>query len=226
MVAQSFSRVLHTPQVVNAIIVKHPTLSYYQGFHDVISVLVFVFTEDENLLFAVAEQLALSYLGDFMLRSDFHVLTQVLELAFPLIQAFDQQVGRFLQTAGVHPYVCLPWVITWWAHDCHDIDKIARLYDAFLASHPLFPLYLAAAMILHSKDELLSLEDCDFSTVHAFLSRLASREDLPAEELVVRAQAMIKKKPPLALVKASGNKTLREMVRRKEVYALRYPPGR
>lgn len=45
------------------------------------------------------------------------------------------------------PYFALSWLLTWFAHDVPDLDSIARLFDLFLASHPLMPLYLAAVAI-------------------------------------------------------------------------------
>ena len=39
------------------------------------------------------------------------------------------------------------WYMTWFAHDVPALPQIARLFDLFLASHPLMPLYLAAVAI-------------------------------------------------------------------------------
>lgn len=37
--------------------------------------------------------------------------------------------------------------MTWFAHDVPSLPQIARLFDLFLASHPLMPLYVAAVAI-------------------------------------------------------------------------------
>jgi hypothetical protein len=37
--------------------------------------------------------------------------------------------------------------MTWFAHDVPSQQQIARLFDLFLSSHPLMPLYLAAVAI-------------------------------------------------------------------------------
>lgn len=214
-------------QMINAMMVKRPELHYYQGYHDILSVLVLVLTDSEELCFAVAERLTLGFLGDCMLRPDFRSLTLLLELLGPLVTAFDPDVGRVLEEAGVHAYVSLPWVITWWSHDSRELGRCARMYDAFLAAPPVFPLYVAAAMIARARTELLAMgpEERDFASVHTFLARLAAREDLPVEALIVDAMRMLRKRPPAALVRASGSPALVEAVRRGEIHALAEPPG-
>ncbi len=210
--------------MINAMLCKHPSLQYFQGFHDVMSCIVLVCTDDDNMCFAIAERVALSFLGDYMQRPDFSVLTQLLELLFPLVHAFDAELGRFLKGCGIHASVCLPWVITWFAHDCRDLDKTARLFDAFLSAPPLFSIYVAAAMVLEAKSELGQLEECDFATVHSFLAQLPSRPDLPVETLIVRANTMMRKLPPAKLVRLHGTPQLQALARKDDVYSLHYPP--
>ena len=40
----------------------------------------------------------------------------------------------------------LSWVITWYGHVLSDYRFIVRLFDFFVSSHPLMPVYVAAAM--------------------------------------------------------------------------------
>ena len=48
-----------------------------------------------------------------------------------------------------------------------------RLFDVFIVSHPLFPLYLSLAMMLHPINrEMVLNTDCDFAAVHHCLSML------------------------------------------------------
>lgn len=39
------------------------------------------------------------------------------------------------------------WYMTWFAHDVPQLSQAARLFDLFLSSHPLMPLYVAAVAI-------------------------------------------------------------------------------
>ncbi len=45
---------------------------------------------------------------------------------------------------------CLSWLITWYGHVLNDFRHIVRLYDFFMACHPLMPIYLAAAVSMLS----------------------------------------------------------------------------
>lgn len=42
----------------------------------------------------------------------------------------------------------LSWLITWYGHVLKDFPTIVRLYDFFLATHPLMPVYFGAAVSL------------------------------------------------------------------------------
>lgn len=44
------------------------------------------------------------------------------------------------------PYYALSWILTWFSHDLESLDKIARLFDLFVASSPLMPVYAASAV--------------------------------------------------------------------------------
>ena len=61
-----------------------------------------------------------------------------------LLQA-DEELAQYILKAGVLPYFALSWYITWFAHEVQSLPQIARLFDLFMASHPLMPLYVGAA---------------------------------------------------------------------------------
>ena len=92
-------------------------------------------------------------------------------------------MAAFLERSGVHAFFALSWIITCFSHDLTELETVARVFDAWLSSAALFPLYLAAAVVRHRREELLSLV-CDFSVVHSFLSRLP--EDLPFDDLIMQ----------------------------------------
>ena len=48
--------------------------------------------------------------------------------------------------AEVGTIFCLSWLITWYGHVLSDFRSIVRLYDYFIACHPLMPIYMAAAV--------------------------------------------------------------------------------
>ena len=67
-------------------------------------------------------------------------------LCIPYVQA-DAEVHKHLAKAEVPPFFALSWLITWFAHSVDDLQQISRLFDLFMASHPLMPLYVAALVI-------------------------------------------------------------------------------
>lgn len=114
-----------------------------------------------------------SHLRD-SLRSDFVRLSSALRLIImPLIGAFDSEVHSHLLHCQIEPFFALSWIITWFSHDIRDTVLVKRLFDFFIASHALMPIYMSIAMVLHpfNRTEVLSTE-CDFATVHKTLSQL------------------------------------------------------
>ena len=59
----------------------------------------------------------------------------------------DAEVHDQLAAAELPPFFALGWFITWFAHSVDDFQDISRLFDLFMASHPLMPLYVAAVVI-------------------------------------------------------------------------------
>ena len=55
----------------------------------------------------------------------------------------------YVEAAGVGTVFSLSWLITWYGHVLNELKNIVRLYDFFLACHPLMPLYLAAAIVVN-----------------------------------------------------------------------------
>lgn len=108
------------------------------------------------------------------LKNNFSSLQTALKVAlFPLLWKLDKKVHNHLQDCDMEPFFCLSWVITWFSHDVRDTALVKRLFDAFLCSHPLFPLYVSIAMMLHPINRRLILHtDCDFAALHHCLAML------------------------------------------------------
>lgn len=53
--------------------------------------------------------------------------------------------GAFFR-AEVGTVFALSWLITWFGHVLSDFRHVVRLYDFFLACHPLMPIYFAAVV--------------------------------------------------------------------------------
>jgi Rab-GTPase-TBC domain len=123
---------------------------------------------------AILYQLSQSHFRDCM-RTNFTQLQIVMRLTiFPLIAFFDKEVHEHLiQCDMMEPYFALSWIITWFSHDIRDTELVKRLFDFFIVSHPIMPIYMAIAMICHplNRQDVLQTEH-DFSMVHQTLSQL------------------------------------------------------
>ena len=187
-------------------------LRYYQGFHDVGSIVLSAlggvttsapalgpggvahaggYDDDDDAgrlrstTYATASSMGLdlacrvllrlsrSHLRDAM-RSNFRTLQAALKLVvMPLTAAFDPELHSHLHDCEMEPYFCLSWVITWFSHDVRDTRLVKRLYDFFIASHPLMAVYVSVAMMIHPLNRIEVLgADCDFACVHHALADL------------------------------------------------------
>ncbi len=59
----------------------------------------------------------------------------------------DGEVHDQLAAAEVPPFFALGWFITWFAHSVDNLQHVSRLFDLFMAAHPLMPLYVTAIVI-------------------------------------------------------------------------------
>lgn len=87
----------------------------------------------------------------------------------------------------------LPWYLTWFGHSLNHYRSVVRLYDYFLASEPLMPLYVTASIVLHREGDVFR-EECDRAQIHCLLSQLP--DDLPFEYLLLEAERLYEKYPP------------------------------
>jgi hypothetical protein len=58
-----------------------------------------------------------------------------------------KHASSWVACAGVPPFFALSLFITWFAHNLAELCQAARLFDLFIASHPLMPLYAAVAVL-------------------------------------------------------------------------------
>lgn len=66
---------------------------------------------------------------------------------------------------------CLPWFLTWYSHTLNKYENVVRLYDYFLASEPLIPLYLVPVIVIYRQDAIFAVE-CEMSSLHQELSQV------------------------------------------------------
>ncbi|XP_042567644.1 TBC1 domain family member 20-like isoform X3 [Cyprinus carpio] len=192
--------------IILRVLVKNPQLHYYQGYHDI--VVTFLLVLGERLATALVEKLSTHHLR-YLYYRDFMDPTMdntkhILNYLMPIIERVNPEVYDFMQQAEVGTIFALSWLITWFGHVLSDFRHVVRLYDFFLACHPLMPIYFAAVIVLHREEEVLDCE-CDMAMMHHLLSRIP--EDLPYETLISRAGDLFVQFPPSELARERSQLT-------------------
>ncbi|XP_029469133.1 TBC1 domain family member 20 isoform X2 [Rhinatrema bivittatum] len=184
--------------VILQVLQRNPQLHYYQGYHDI--VVTFLLVIGDRLATALVEKLSTHHLRDFMdptMDNTKHVLNYLM----PLIEQVNPELHDFLHRAEVGTIFALSWLITWFGHVLSDFRHVVRLYDFFLACHPLMPIYFAAVIVLYREQEVLDCE-CDMASVHHLLSQIP--QDLPYETLISRAGDLFVQFPPSELAREAA----------------------
>lgn len=177
---------------------RNPQLHYYQGYHDI--VVTFLLVVGERMTIAIMEKLSNHHLRDFMdptMDSTKHILNYLM----PILERVDRELHDFMIRSEVGTIFALSWLITWYGYVLSDFRHVLRLYDFFLASHPLMAIYFAAVIVLYRQKEVKSSE-CDMASVHHLLSQMP--QDLPYEELIGRAQSLFISCPPSLLTQSAA----------------------
>ncbi|XP_078105107.1 TBC1 domain family member 20 isoform X1 [Sander vitreus] len=185
--------------IILLVLKRNPQLHYYQGYHDI--VVTFLLVLGERLATALVEKLSTHHLRDFMdptMDNTKHILNYLM----PIIDRVNPEVHDFMQQAEVGTVFALSWLITWFGHVLSDFRHVVRLYDFFLACHPLMPIYFAAVIVLYREEEVLECE-CDMAMVHHLLSQIP--QDLPYETLISRAGDLFVQFPPSELAREAAS---------------------
>ncbi|KAJ5861018.1 uncharacterized protein N7529_008328 [Penicillium soppii] len=167
-------------------------LCYFQGYHDIVQVLLLVLGEKKALP-AVA-QISLFRIRDYMLPS-LSPAVKHLHLIPAIIETTDPELRQRL--GNIQPFFALAATLTLYAHDIQEYSNIARLFDFLLAQEPVVAIYLIAAMILSRKKELLEIPEDEPEMLHFTLSKLPTPLDLDGH--ILHATRLFKDHPPESL---------------------------
>uniref|UniRef100_A0A914UIN1 Rab-GAP TBC domain-containing protein n=1 Tax=Plectus sambesii TaxID=2011161 RepID=A0A914UIN1_9BILA len=120
-----------------------------------------------------------------------------IELVYVILANTDTDLEYYMRRAELGQLFALSWLLTWFAHSIDKYDSVVRLYDFFLASHSLMPVYLSAALVLYRSSEILDKCECDMAQIHSLLSKLPRQ--MPLEALIADAQDLYLQFPPSRL---------------------------
>lgn len=180
------------------VIIKYPHLKYYQGYHDV--AITFLLVCGDRASFPLLCRLSYgdgAPLAPFM-QTTMQPTQHRLNYLLPIIYTENPTLGQFLERSTVGTMFALPWYLTWFGHSLNKYTDVVRLYDYFLCSPPLFPVYVTAAIVIHRSQEVLECE-CEMAMLHCLLSRLP--DDLPFEEILKHASKLYEHNDPKDLEK-------------------------
>lgn len=160
--------------LICTVLQRHPRLSYFQGFHDIKTVLYLTLLsrvprprkdetaqdrEEWDELVRAAEVVALCRTRDAMgkglgpMMGMLKVLRRVLAAADPqLYRISSSYVSRLMVTDGrispvpTLPFFALSWILTLFSHDVDTLEPVQRIFDYLIARNPISAVYLAVAV--------------------------------------------------------------------------------
>merc|ERR1712087_309857 len=124
-----------------------------------------------------------------------------LSLIFEIINYHDAELNDlFQQIESAH---CLSfavsWILTMFAHEIKQISVIARVYDyclAAFASNEFVSIYLAAALLLYFKKDLLhNVKGDALQDLHVFFAEI-KWEKINFDKIIVIAEDLFERYPP------------------------------
>ncbi|KAK4703859.1 glycerol kinase, partial [Phenoliferia sp. Uapishka_3] len=165
--------------LIVTVIRKHPALHYFQGYHDIISVIL-LNVENPELTLELSERLSLHRLRDYM-GTGLEPVVGYLRLVQRILEKEEPVLAEFVTMAASVPYFSLSWVLTLMSHDLTTLASVSRLLDFLLSHNPAMISYIAVAIILLKKEDLSLLDDDDPSMIHHTLSKLPLFSEPPSE---------------------------------------------
>lgn len=81
-------------------------------------------------------------------RPNLDAVLELLGLVLPILRQIDPALHAHIEAAGMQAHFALSWFITWFSYNLTELQDAARLFDLFLASHPIMPIYTAVAILV------------------------------------------------------------------------------
>ncbi|KIL59379.1 hypothetical protein M378DRAFT_1007526 [Amanita muscaria Koide BX008] len=134
---------------------NRPKLNYFQGYHDIMTVIYL--TLPRELQLTCAEKLSLHRLRDSMLHTLEPVLG-LLRVLKNLMRIADPDYAKLLERDSPLPFYALSNLLTLFSHDMPTLPLIQHVFDYLLCRPPIAVVYLAAAFLLSRKEYIQSVK--------------------------------------------------------------------
>jgi len=186
------SRKLSLSDLIVQVLREHHMLCYFQGYHDIVQVVLLVL--GEQLAPPAVARISLLRIRDYMLPSLTPSLRH-LQIIPCLLESADPELGRRL--SRTQPFFALAATLTLYAHDIQEYSDIARLYDFILAHEPVVAIYMFTAIVMSRREELLEIPTEEPEMLHFTLSKLPQPLDL--DSLISKTMQLFNAHPPYQL---------------------------
>ncbi|KAI6040872.1 rab-GTPase-TBC domain-containing protein [Pisolithus marmoratus] len=154
---------------------KRRSLHYFQGFHDIVSVIFL--TLPRPLHMPCVEKMALHRVRDAM-GIGLEPVVGLLRILRNLLRLVDPAYAELLENTSPLPYHALSNLLTLFSHDIPTLPLIQHVWDFLLVREPVAVVWLAAAVILYRKPSIQLLVDQDEEgMIHSLLSALPELAD-------------------------------------------------
>lgn len=189
-------------QLVIKMLRKYPALNYYQGYHDIASIILVVCPQNDQLAFRILEKLTVFHLRDFMI-SDITLSVNHLRLIPALLENADKALFELVKQtsnsymAGLFDYSFfqgLSSILTIFAHDISNLHHLLVIWDFVLSyDSVLASVYVYAAFLLFKRDQIFQIlnldqetdfEGVDADLVHTLISPASLFSDISDLDLI------------------------------------------
>ncbi|KIJ61536.1 hypothetical protein HYDPIDRAFT_31147 [Hydnomerulius pinastri MD-312] len=161
---------------------KRRSLRYFQGFHDILSVLFLTLPRPLHL--ACAEKMALHRVRDAM-GAGLEPILGLLRVLRNLLRLVDPDYAELLESTSPLPYHALPHLLTLFSHDVPTLPLIQHVWDFLLVREPIAVVWLVAALVLHRKPSVhLLAEQDEEGMIHSLLGGLPELVDAEPEPML------------------------------------------
>ncbi|CAG89284.2 DEHA2F13024p [Debaryomyces hansenii CBS767] len=168
--------------IIIKILRKYPCLNYYQGYHDIASIILIVCYEqngeanpskNEELAFKLLEKLTVFHLRDYMI-TDINLSINHLKLIPSLLEVTDtdlfelikQSSNSYIMSSGFHYdynfYQGLSSILTFYSHDLNNLHQLLIIWDFILSYNSVVVnVYLYVALLKFHKEDIFNELDID-----------------------------------------------------------------
>jgi len=172
---------------------------YVQGLHDVASVLAFAdrrrANRDEDgggdgVCAAILERVLLWHVRDHT-RKDISGTMEMVAMLADLLRARDAELAAKLRS--VPPFYAVSWFVCWFLHRVEQLEIAVRLLDAFIASHPLFPVYVGVALVESRREDIVAESKNELDVLSTMNDMRISDPQSSVDEQLEQVQALIER---------------------------------